>query len=106
MASTTLTFPQPDPAVRDNLGGALKGRRHDVMIAGHLRVVVENGQHTPHRDKALCVEFFHDLLVRLQTDYVDVLMLHCVDEPGDFEVWKVVKNGDTYKFERVKVISL
>ena len=25
---------------------------------------------------------------------------------GDFEVWKVVKDGDTYKFERVKVISL
>jgi len=25
---------------------------------------------------------------------------------GDFEVWKVVKDGDTYKYERVKVISL
>ncbi len=80
-----IDFPLPDPTARDNLGGALKGRRHDVMIAGHLGVVVANGQHTPHRDKALCVEFFHDLLVRLQTDYVDVLMLHCVDDPGDFD---------------------
>ena len=25
---------------------------------------------------------------------------------GDFEVWKVIKDGDTYKYERVKVISL
>ena len=25
---------------------------------------------------------------------------------GDFEVWKVIKDGDTYRFERVKVISL
>lgn len=25
---------------------------------------------------------------------------------GDFEVWKVIKEGDTYKYERVKVISL
>ena len=25
---------------------------------------------------------------------------------GDFEVWKVVKDGDTYTYERVKVISL
>ena len=25
---------------------------------------------------------------------------------GDFEVWKVVKDGDTYQFQRVKVISL
>ena len=25
---------------------------------------------------------------------------------GDFEVWKVIKDGDTYKYERVKIISL
>ena len=24
-------------------------------------------------------------MTRLQTDYVDVLMLHCIDEPGDYD---------------------
>ena len=80
-----IDAPLPAPAVRKNLGIALQGRRQEVMIAGHLGTVLENNQYTPHRDKTLCEKFFDDLLVRLQTDYIDVLMLHCVDEPGDYD---------------------
>jgi len=79
-----IDVPLPAPGVRKNLGIALQGRRQEVMIAGHLGAVLENKQYSPHRDKALCQEFFDDLLVRLQTDYIDMLMLHCVDEPDDY----------------------
>ncbi len=80
-----IDVPLPAPGVRKNLGIAFKDRRQEVMIAGHLGAVLENNQYVPHRDMALCEKFFDDLLVRLQTDYIDVLMLHCVDEPGDYD---------------------
>lgn len=79
------------PNVRDNFGHALKNRRHEVMIAGHLGSAFGNGQYYRTRDKVICTEFFIDLLKRLQTDYIDVLMLHYVDEPDDYE--KVFSSG-------------
>ena len=72
------------PGVRDNFGVALKNRRHRVMIAGHLGAVLENGQYCKSRDKALCEKYLEDLLIRLQTDYIDALMLHYVDDPDSY----------------------
>jgi len=73
------------PGVRDNFRIALKDKRHKVMIAGHLGATLRNGQYYKSRNKAACEKFFDDLLTRLQTDYIDVLMLHFVDEPNDYE---------------------
>ena len=73
------------PNVRDNFGIALKNRRQKVMVAGHLGVALDNGQYCKTRDNAVAEHYFNDLLTRLQTDYIDVLMLHFVDEPDDYE---------------------
>jgi len=73
------------PNVRDNFGVALKNRRHKVMVAGHLGAALRNGQYYRTRDKTLSEKYFEDLLMRLQTDYIDALMLHFVDEPDDYE---------------------
>jgi len=73
------------PGVRDNFGKALKNKRHQVMIAGHLGSVWRDGQYCRSRDKVECEKFFADLLSRLKTDYVDALMLHFVEKPGDYE---------------------
>jgi predicted aldo/keto reductase-like oxidoreductase len=73
------------PDVRDNFGIALKNRRQRVMIAGHLGATLKNDQYNRSRDKALCEHYFNDLLKRLHTDYIDVLMLHYVDETDDYE---------------------
>lgn len=74
------------PDVRDNFGIALQNRRHRVMIAGHLGAALKHGQYCRSRDKTVSTEFFTDLLTRLQTDYIDVLMLHFLDEPDDYKV--------------------
>ncbi len=73
------------PGVRDNFGIALKNRRQKVMVAGHLGVALKDGQYYKTRDNTLAEHYFDDLLTRLQTDYIDVLMLHFVDEPDDYE---------------------
>ena len=73
------------PGVRDNFGTALKNKRHQVMIAGHLGSVLQNGQYCRSRDKVECQNFFEDLLTRLKTDYIDALMLHFVDKSDDYE---------------------
>ena len=73
------------PDVRDNFGTALKNKRHKVMIAGHLGSILQDGQYCASRDKALCEKFYADLLTRFQTDYIDVLVLHLVDETDDYE---------------------
>ncbi len=73
------------PGVRDHFGAALKGRRHRAIVAGHLGSTLKNRQYSRSRDPALCRRFFDDLLTRLQTDYIDVLMLHFIDEPEDLE---------------------
>ena len=71
--------------VRDNFGIALKNRRQQVMIAGHLGATLKNDQYNRSRDRALCEHYFNDLLTRLQTDYIDILMLHYIDEPDDYD---------------------
>ena len=73
------------PDVRDNFGIALKNKRHKAIVAGHLGAAFENGQYYRTRDKVVSEKFFNDLLTRLQTDYIDVLMLHYIDEPDDYE---------------------
>ena len=64
------------PGVRDNFGAALKGKRLQVMIAGHLGSVLQDGQYCRSRDKIVCQKFFEDLLTRLKTDYIDLYQVH------------------------------
>jgi predicted aldo/keto reductase-like oxidoreductase len=73
------------PGVRDNIGYALRDTRHNVLVAGHLGSVMEDGQYSRSRDVELSERYFMDLLCRLRTDYIDVLMLHCVDREEDYE---------------------
>jgi hypothetical protein len=73
------------PGVRDNFGIALKNQRQKVMIAGHLGATLINDQYNRSRDIALCEHYFYDLLTRLQTDYIDILMLHYIDAPDDYD---------------------
>ena len=79
------------PGVRDNFGRALRGRRQKVMIAGHLGAVMRGGQYCRSRDRVESLAYYEDLLRRLKTDYIDMLMLHFVEKQDDYD--KVFGSG-------------
>ncbi len=74
-----------EPEVRTNIGKALSGRREQVVLQGHIGAAWLNGQYKRTRDLAHCKTFFEDFLTRLQTDYVDIGMIHFVDSEEDYE---------------------
>lgn len=74
----------PQAPTRDHIGDALKGRRDKFLIQGHLCTVYEDGQYTRTRDIEKTKRSFQDLLDRLGTDYIDVGMIHYVDNEDDF----------------------
>lgn len=74
-----------EPMVRTNIGAALKGRRERWIIQGHLGSTWQDGQYVRTRDMAKVKEAFQDLLDRLQTDYIDLGMIHFVDEAAEFD---------------------
>lgn len=75
----------PNPDVRTHLGAALAGRRERVVIQGHLCTVWEDGQYKRTRDLVQTKAAFGDLLERLRTDYVDIGMIHYIDEVADYD---------------------
>lgn len=79
-----------EPNVRTNIGKALAGRRERWFIQGHIGSTWQGGQYVRTRDVDQCRTAFEDLLARLQTDYIDLGMIHFVD--GDAE-WEAAMNG-------------
>lgn len=74
-----------EPNVRSNIGRAIQGDRERWMIQGHIGSTWQNGQYVRTRDMKHVAPAFEDLLERLRTDYVDLGMIHFVDEAADFE---------------------
>lgn len=74
-----------EPNLRSNIGRALAGRRENFIIQGHLCSTWEEGQYLRTRDMAKALPAFEDQLARLQTDYLDIGMIHYVDSPEDYD---------------------
>lgn len=85
----------PNPDMRTNLGRALKGRRDKFVLQAHLCTIWKNGQYKRTRELEEVKEGFRDQLERLQTDHVEIGMIHYVDSLAD---WEAVKNGDVMKY--------
>lgn len=75
----------PNPIFRDHLGEAMKGRRDQLVLQGHICSVWENDQYLRTRDVKKAREAFEDQLSRLGTDYLDIGMIHYVDGESDFQ---------------------
>lgn len=73
-----------NPQVRSSIGKALQGRREKWIIQGHFGSTWQEGQYVRSRDLAKVEEAFRDLLTRLQTDYIDLGMIHFVDSEAEF----------------------
>lgn len=86
-----------NPNARTKLGDALAGRREKVIIQGHIGSIWSDGQYARSRDLNACKAAYIDLLTRLQTDYIDIGMIHFVDSVGDFNT---VFDGPILKYVR------
>ena len=100
----------PDPALRSGLGQALKGRRDKFILQAHFCTVWKDGQYKRTREIEEVKEGFEDQLKRLDTDYVEIGMIHYVDSLSD---WEAIKDGEIMKYAleqkeagRVKFLGL
>lgn len=84
-----------EPNVRSNIGAAIKGHREHWIIQGHLGSTWQDGQYVKSRDLKIAREAFADLMNRLGTDYIDLGMIHFVDEVEEF---KKIMSGEFYAY--------
>ena len=75
----------PGPEVRSNIGKSIAGHREKWYIQGHIGSTWQGGQYVRTRDVDKCRAAFEDLLERLGTDYIDLGMIHYVDQEADYE---------------------
>lgn len=97
-----------NPGVRTALGKALDGRRERFVIQGHFCTVWERGQYLRTRNIKKVRAGFEEQLKLIHTDYLDVGMIHYIDDMKDF---RRVFDGDVMKYaleerERGRVRSL
>ncbi len=73
-----------EPNVRSNIGAAIRGKRERWIIQGHIGSTWQGGQYVRTREMPKVKEAFEDLLRRLGTDYIDLGMIHYVDQEAEF----------------------
>lgn len=83
-----------EPNVRTNIGIAIKDTREKWYIQGHIGSTWQ-GQYVKTRDVEKVKSAFEDLLERLQTDYIDLGMIHYVDQEED---WNNIISGDYIEY--------
>ena len=74
----------PEPNVRTNIGNAIRANRERWIIQGHLGSTWQGGQYVRSRELPEVKAAFEDLLARLQTDYIDLGMIHYVDSVEEY----------------------
>lgn len=74
-----------NPDLRSCIGNALKGRRNKFVIQGHIGSAWEDGQYLRTREVEKVKAAFEDELKRLGTNYIDVGMIHYVDDDADYD---------------------
>ena len=80
----------PNPEFRSNLGQALRGRREKFVLQAHVCAVWKDGQYMRTRNMDEVRAGFEDQLRRLETDRVEIGMIHYVDSMAD---WETVLTG-------------
>lgn len=87
-----------NPEVRSNVGKALsKYSRNSFVIEGHLCTVWDEGQYRRTRNINEVINAYEDFLNRMQLEYVDVGMIHYVDDEKDFDN---IFNGEIIRYAK------
>jgi len=85
-----------EPNIRSNIGKAIKGKRDKWVIMGHFGSVWQ-GQYVRTRNMKYVKPAFEDLLDRLDTDYIDIGMIHFVDSVSE---WEALQQSDFMDYVR------
>ena len=86
-----------NPNVRKAVGEALRGRREKFIAQSHICSVWKDGQYKRTRKLAEVVAGFEESLEQLQTDYIDVGMIHYCDALDD---WRTIETGGILDYTR------
>ena len=87
----------PDPKSRDIIGKGIADCRDQWYVQGHIGSTWQNGQYVRTRDVKQAAAAFEDILRRMKTDYIDLGMIHYVDEQAD---WDRCMNSDYIEYVR------
>lgn len=87
----------PNPAVRTNIGRAIAGRRQEILLQSHLCSVWKDGQYKATRQIDEVKAGFEEMLRLLDTDYIDIGMIHYIDSD---KVWEEVSQGPVLDYAR------
>ncbi|MBC8547652.1 aldo/keto reductase [Clostridiaceae bacterium NSJ-31] len=80
----------PNPDVQRRVGRAIHARREDFILQAHLCAIWENGQYRATRKIGEVRAAFEAMLSNLDTDYIDIGMIHYVDSVA---LWKEIAEG-------------
>lgn len=74
-----------NPEVRSAVGEAMKGRREKFIVQSHICSVWQDGQYKRTRNIKEVRDGFEEMMKLLQTEYLDVGMIHYCDALSDWE---------------------
>ena len=86
-----------EPNVRTAIGECIRDTRERWYVQGHIGSTWQNGQYVRTRELSRVREAFEDLLTRLQTDYIDLGMIHYVDSEKE---WDEIVSGPFLAYVR------
>ena len=80
----------PNPDMHRRIGNAIKDRRSDFILQAHLCTIWKDEQYKATRDLGEVKNAFETMIKNLNTDYVDIGMIHYVDS---VETWRNIANN-------------
>lgn len=85
----------PNPEMHKKVGKAIHHCREKFILQGHICTVWENDQYRVSRKREEIEPAFEVMMKNLDTDYLDIGMIHYVDS---METWNTIVTGDTLKY--------
>lgn len=84
-----------DSKSRSIIGEGIKDNRDKWIVQGHIGSTTKDGQYFRSRELEDVIPAFEDLLNKMQTDYIDIGMIHYVDS---LDEWNNIQHSNYLKY--------
>lgn len=85
----------PNPDMQRRVGQALRGKRNEFVMQAHLCTIWQDGQYKCTRNIHEVKTAFEAMLRNLDTNYIDIGMIHYVDS---VDTWREIADGEVIKY--------